>query len=101
LTLVGTKDQRIRVRFQFDTAVDPVLVDKIQIQQVVLNRIRNAVEAMAASEQRAFTISTAAEDDDMVSVSVADTGSGRSFTSQVAPAWSAARRGLRNLWAAQ
>jgi len=53
-----------------------VLVDKIQIQQVVLNLIRNAVEAMVASDVRELTISTAAEDDDMVVVSVADTGSG-------------------------
>jgi two-component system sensor kinase FixL len=76
LALVGTKDQRVRVRFQFDPAIDLVLVDKIQIQQVVLNLIRNAIEAMAASDVRELTISTAAEDDDMVAVSVADTGSG-------------------------
>jgi two-component system sensor kinase FixL len=76
LALVGTKDQRVRVRFQFDPAIDLVLVDKIQIQQVVLNLIRNAVEAMAASERRELTISTVAEDDDMVAVSVADTGAG-------------------------
>jgi two-component system, LuxR family, sensor kinase FixL len=76
LALVGTKDQRVRVRFQFDPAVDLVLVDKIQIQQVVLNLIRNAVEAMGTSDVRELTISTAAEDDHMVAVSVADTGSG-------------------------
>jgi two-component system sensor kinase FixL len=76
LALVGTKDQRVRVRFQFDPAIDLVLVDKIQIQQVVLNLIRNAVEAMVASDVRELTISTGAEDDDMVAVSVADTGSG-------------------------
>src|SRR5262249_29207335 len=32
LALVGTKDQGVRVRFQFDPAVDLVLVDKVQIQ---------------------------------------------------------------------
>jgi two-component system sensor kinase FixL len=76
LALVGTRDQRVRVRFQFDPAIDLVLVDKIQIQQVVLNLIRNAVEAMAASDLRELTISTAADDDDMVAVEVADTGPG-------------------------
>jgi two-component system sensor kinase FixL len=77
LALVGTKDQGVRVRFQFDPAVDLVLVDKVQIQQVLLNLLRNAVEAMQASQRRELVISTAAGDDDnMVAVSVADTGSG-------------------------
>src|SRR5262249_18153157 len=76
LALVGTKDQGIPVRFQFDLAVDLVLVDKVQIQQVLLNLLRNAVEAMQSSQRRELVISTAAGDDDMVAVSVADTGSG-------------------------
>jgi len=76
LALVGTKDQGLRVRFQFDPAVDLVLVDKVQIQQVLLNLLRNAVEAMAASQTRELVIATAADEDDMVAVSVVDTGSG-------------------------
>jgi two-component system, LuxR family, sensor kinase FixL len=76
LALVGTKDQGVRVRFQFDPAVNFVLVDKVQIQQVLLNLVRNAVEAMAASERRELVISTAAGDDDTVAVSVVDTGAG-------------------------
>ena len=46
LALVGIKEQGVRVRFQFDPAIDLVLVDKVQIQQVLLNLIRNAIEAM-------------------------------------------------------
>jgi len=80
LALVGTKDQGVRVRFQFDPAVDLVLVDKVQIQQVLLNLLRNAVEAMEASQRRELIISTAASaaagDDDMVAISVVDTGAG-------------------------
>jgi two-component system, LuxR family, sensor kinase FixL len=76
LALVGTKDQGIRVRFQFDPAVDLVLVDKVQIQQVLLNLLRNAVEAMEASPRRELVISTAAGDDNMIVISVADTGAG-------------------------
>src|SRR6266516_1259743 len=76
LALVGTKDQGVRVRFQFDPAVDLVLVDKVQIQQVLLNLLRNAVEAMEASQRRELVVSMAAADDDMVAVSVADTGAG-------------------------
>jgi two-component system sensor kinase FixL len=76
LALVGTKDQGVRVRFQFDPAVDFVLVDKVQIQQVLLNLLRNAVEAMEASQRRELVISTSADDDHTVAVSVVDTGAG-------------------------
>jgi two-component system sensor kinase FixL len=76
LALVGTKDQGVRVRFQFDPAIDLVLVDKVQIQQVLLNLLRNAVEAMEASQRRELVVSTAAHDDDMIAISVVDTGSG-------------------------
>src|SRR4029434_10013955 len=72
----GTKDQGVRVRFQFDPAVDLVLVDKVQIQQVLLNLLRNAVEAMEVTERRELVVSTAAADDDMIVVNVADSGSG-------------------------
>jgi two-component system sensor kinase FixL len=76
LALVGTKDQGVRVRFQFDPAVDFVLVDKVQIQQVLFNLLRNAVEAMEASQRRELVISTTAGDDHTVAVSVVDTGAG-------------------------
>jgi two-component system sensor kinase FixL len=76
LALVGTKDKGVRVRFQFDPAIDLVLVDKVQIQQVLLNLLRNGVEAMEASQKRELLISTAAHDDNMIAISVADTGSG-------------------------
>src|SRR5262249_52401558 len=76
LALAGPKDQGVRVRFKFDPAIDHVLVDKVQIQQVLLNLLRNAVEAMEASQRRELVISTAAAADDMIAVSVADTGSG-------------------------
>jgi two-component system sensor kinase FixL len=76
LALVGTKDQGVRVKFQFDPAIDLVLVDKVQIQQVLLNLLRNAVEAMEASQRRELVISTAAADDDTITISVADTGAG-------------------------
>jgi two-component system, LuxR family, sensor kinase FixL len=74
LAPVRIKDQGVRVRFQFDPTVDHVLVDKVQIQQVLLNLMRNAVEAMYQSPKRELVISTARADDDMIAVAVADTG---------------------------
>ncbi len=76
LALVGIKDQGVRVRFQFEPAVDLVLADKVQIQQVLLNLMRNAVEAMEASPKRELTISTLPAEQDMIAISVADTGCG-------------------------
>jgi two-component system sensor kinase FixL len=76
LALVGAKDQAIRVRFQFDPAVELVLADKIQIQQVLLNLMRNAIEAMQESPTRELLLSAAPAEGDMICVSVADSGSG-------------------------
>jgi len=76
LALVGAKDLGVRVIFQFDPAIDLVLADKVQIQQVLHNLMRNAIEAMESSPKRELTISTATADDNMVAISVADTGSG-------------------------
>jgi two-component system sensor kinase FixL len=76
LALVGAKDLGVRVRFQFDPAVDLVLADKVQIQQVLLNLLRNAIEAMEASQKRDLVISTVKSSDDMISIGVADTGCG-------------------------
>jgi two-component system sensor kinase FixL len=76
LALVGAKEYGVRVRFDFDPEVDFVLADKVQIQQVALNLIRNAVDAMLESPQRNLTVTMASADDDMALVSVADTGPG-------------------------
>ena len=78
LALVGAKEHGIRVQYSFSPAIDLVLVDKVQIQQVVLNLVRNAVDAMAASDsaQRNLTIVIDQADNDMAQVSVTDTGSG-------------------------
>jgi two-component system sensor kinase FixL len=76
LALVGAKDQGIRVRFQLAVPRDLVLADKVQIQQVLLNLIRNAIEAMHETERRDLTLSTEPAGPDMLSVSVADTGPG-------------------------
>ncbi|MGB8894367.1 MAG: PAS domain S-box protein [Pseudolabrys sp.] len=76
LALVGVKDRGIRVQFQFDPAVDLVLADRVQIQQVLLNLIRNAVDAMESSHSRDLTVSITPVENGYVRISVADSGSG-------------------------
>jgi PAS domain S-box-containing protein len=76
LALVATKDHVVRVSFRLDPSVDLVLVDKVQIQQVLLNLLRNALEAMQTCDRRELVVSTRPADDNMVVVDVADTGNG-------------------------
>jgi two-component system sensor kinase FixL len=76
LGLVGAKQHGVRVRFDLHKDVDLVLADKVQVQQVVLNLIRNAIDAMADSERRELTVTAAPADENMTLVSVADTGPG-------------------------
>jgi two-component system sensor kinase FixL len=76
LALVGVKDRGIKVRFQFDPAVGPVLADRVQVQQVLLNLIRNAMDAMEDSATRDLMIAVVPESGTHVRISVSDTGSG-------------------------
>jgi len=76
LALVGAKDQGIRTSFHFERGKDLVLADKVQIQQVLLNLIRNAIEAMHDAPTRDLMVSAMRDGAGMVTISVADTGAG-------------------------
>jgi two-component system, LuxR family, sensor kinase FixL len=76
LALVGAKDRGVRVIYSFDPTLDWVLADKVQIQQVVLNLVRNAIEAMEQSSRRELTIGTERAADNMAIVRIVDTGTG-------------------------
>lgn len=77
LALVGAKEKGIRIAYHFDPQAPFVLADRIQIQQVLLNLIRNAIEAMQEGERRELVIATKArEDEALVEIAVADTGTG-------------------------
>jgi len=76
LALVGAQERGIRVGFNFVAEPPLVLIDKVQVQQVIMNLVRNAIEAMAGVDRRELVIATALADDDMVAVSVTDSGPG-------------------------
>jgi two-component system sensor kinase FixL len=61
---------------EVDSRARWVEVDRIQIQQVLINLIRNAVQAMQHADRREVTITARLNDEEMVEVSVADTGNG-------------------------
>jgi two-component system, LuxR family, sensor kinase FixL len=76
LGLAGAREQNIQLRFNLNPEVDLVLVDRVQIQQVLVNLFRNALEAMAQSQQRELSASNAKVADDMIEIAVSDTGTG-------------------------
>jgi two-component system, LuxR family, sensor kinase FixL len=76
LALVGVKDLGIRVQFQFNPEIDLVIADRVQVQQVVLNLIRNAMDAMETSPKRDLIVAIAPEEGGHVRISVTDSGSG-------------------------
>jgi PAS domain S-box-containing protein len=76
LALTGAKTLRVSVRFHFDPSASRVLVDRTQIQQVLINLMRNAVEAMATSDRRELEVKTSRLDEETVEIAVADTGPG-------------------------
>jgi two-component system sensor kinase FixL len=76
IALVGAKERGIRVRYQLDSDAKLVLADRVQIQQVLINLMRNAIEAMEGAERRELVIAALNADEDMVAISVSDTGPG-------------------------
>jgi two-component system sensor kinase FixL len=77
LALVGAREEGIRVSFRLDPNAPLVLADRIQIQQVLLNLIRNAIEAMQGSPRRELVIATQAMPKaGLVEISVGDSGTG-------------------------
>jgi C4-dicarboxylate-specific signal transduction histidine kinase len=76
LVLRGMAPQEIHLELELDAGARIVLVNRVQVQQVIINLIRNAFEAMAEQETRQVTLSTRALDDDMIEITIADNGPG-------------------------
>ena len=78
LVLVGT--QRLDVSVAYDLAPEApfMFADKIQIQQVLVNLMRNALEALraTAADQRSIRVATRKLDGDRIEFSVSDNGPG-------------------------
>jgi two-component system sensor kinase FixL len=78
LSVTGSSETNVKMRTMFDPLLPVVSMDKVQIQQVLVNLIRNAVEAMQTEPVRMLTIATAPDVEDFVQVAITDTGPGLS-----------------------
>jgi two-component system sensor kinase FixL len=76
LGLTGAREQGVQLRFNLNPYHDLVLVDRVQIQQVLVNLFRNALEAMAQSSRRELIAANTLVADDMIEIEVSDTGTG-------------------------
>ena len=76
LALIGASDRRIELIFALEDALPPVLIDRIQVQQVVLNILRNAIEAFEGPDERKVRVATGAAGRREVQVEIGDNGPG-------------------------
>ncbi|MCS3928876.1 C4-dicarboxylate-specific signal transduction histidine kinase [Bradyrhizobium elkanii] len=68
----------VHLTFEFDDSARSALVNRVQTQQVLVNLIRNAAEAMTDQGAREVTLTTRTLGDGMIEVAVTDTGPGNS-----------------------
>jgi PAS domain S-box-containing protein len=66
----------VHLNFKLDGNARNVFVNRVQIQQVIVNLLRNAFEAMADQERREVTLATRVLGEDMIEIAVADIGPG-------------------------
>lgn len=76
IALLAMRGEGLTITTRADPDLPSVLVDRIQIQQVLINLMRNAIEAMQSSGRRSLELSARAEDSHMARISVRDSGSG-------------------------
>ncbi len=84
LALAGARERGIHFTFRLAPRLPPVIADRIQVQQVVVNLIRNALDAMGDDcsksgtpvPRRELVVTAAPSGSDMVEVAISDTGPG-------------------------
>lgn len=75
LALVGARTEGVDFSTQFDDGLLPVMIDRVQVQQVVVNLLRNSIDALEGQSDGAIQVTTK-QDGNSVRVAVADNGPG-------------------------
>jgi two-component system sensor kinase FixL len=73
---INAEERGIRMRIAIERDLPAVMIDRIQIQQVLINLLKNAAEAMEHSSLRQLTVEIGRAKPDLLQISVADSGSG-------------------------
>jgi two-component system sensor kinase FixL len=76
LALVGSRERGVKSLFSYAEGENMVLVDRVQIQQVLINLMRNAMEAMRESVVKQLSVTVYRHDEMQLRVEVSDTGPG-------------------------
>src|SRR6476646_3646517 len=76
LVVIDLQKHEIEFQTQLDDKIPQALGNQVQLQQVILNLVMNAIEAMSSSQTRVLRIKTELSQSNTVRVSVEDTGMG-------------------------
>jgi C4-dicarboxylate-specific signal transduction histidine kinase len=78
LVELEAEHSHVELKLDLHDGLKPVLIDRIMVEQVVLNLVKNGIEAMRENDQadRALTMRTALLDADTIEVAVTDRGHG-------------------------
>lgn len=74
--VLGIHRKAVTIRVDLARDCETVLADRIQVQQVLVNLFRNAVEAIGDRSRRELHVSSRREADGMIRITVSDTGPG-------------------------
>jgi two-component system sensor kinase FixL len=76
MALIGSGSRNVAVKLELGSSLPKALIDRVQVQQIIVNLLRNGVEAIVQNTKPSLTIATARHDDGFLKVTVADNGPG-------------------------
>jgi Histidine kinase-, DNA gyrase B-, and HSP90-like ATPase len=76
LVYIDLRKHSIETQVNLNEQPAPIIGNDVQLQQVILNLVMNAIESMNATESRVLSIKSETTRHNSVCVSIADTGSG-------------------------
>jgi signal transduction histidine kinase len=76
LLSVDMRQHRIELKMELDDQLPPILANRVHLQQVILNLVTNAIDALRSGQPRVLSVKSERSGDDGVHVSIEDTGIG-------------------------